>query len=100
MIPPTREQGREIDRRSIEEFHIPSIVLMENAARGAAVVAWEMIGRDAKRSVLIFCGPGNNGGDGLAVARHLHNRGVNVEIVPAFDPGKLKGDALINWQIV
>jgi NAD(P)H-hydrate epimerase len=96
----TREQVREIDRRAIEEFHIPGIVLMENAARGAAVVAWEMIGRDPRRSVLMFCGPGNNGGDGLAAARHLHNRGVNVEMVPVFDPAKLGGDALTNWQIV
>ena len=96
----TRAQVREIDRRSIEEFHIPGIVLMENAARAAADVAWEMIGKQPGRFVTIFCGPGNNGGDGLAVARHLHNRGVNVDVVPVFDPQKLTGDALINWNIV
>ena len=50
--------------------------------------------------MLIFCGPGNNGGDGLAIARHLHNRGVNVEIVPVFDPAKLTGDAQTNWSAV
>src|SRR3954470_13296926 len=100
MLRLTREEVREIDRRSIEEFHIPGIVLMENAARGAAVVAWQMIGRDPRRSVVIFCGPGNNGGDGLAIARHLHNRGVNVEIVPVFDPAKVSGDALTNWRVI
>src|SRR5262245_61945904 len=96
----TREQVREIDRQSIEEFHIPGIVLMENAARAAAEIAWEMAGRKLPSFALIFCGGGNNGGDGLAVARHLHNRGMNIEIVPVFDPEKLRGDALINWQIV
>jgi NAD(P)H-hydrate epimerase len=100
MLRVTRNQVREIDRRSIEEFHIPGIVLMENAARAAADVAWDMIGRQAGRFVTIFCGPGNNGGDGLAIARHLHNRGTHVEIVPVFHPDKLHGDALINWNIV
>lgn len=73
---------------------------MENAARAASDVAWEMIGTQAGRFVTIFCGPGNNGGDGLAIARHLHNRGVNVDVVPVFDPDKLAGDALINWNMV
>ncbi|CAN5413213.1 NAD(P)H-hydrate epimerase [soil metagenome] len=100
MVRLTRAQVREIDRRAIEDFHIPGIVLMENAARAAADVAWEMIGRQPARFVTIFCGPGNNAGDGFAIARHLHNRGTHVEIVPVFDPAKLTGDALINWRIV
>jgi len=96
----TRAQVREIDRLAIERYHIPSIVLMENAARGAAEVAWEMLGRNAKASVQIVCGGGNNGGDGLAIARHLHNRGVAVTILLAIDPEKYIGDALINFKIV
>jgi NAD(P)H-hydrate epimerase len=76
------------------------MVLMENAARAATDVAWRMIGAQPARFVTIFCGPGNNGGDGFAIARHLHNRGTHVEIVPVFDPAKLAGDALINWRIV
>lgn len=95
----TRRQVREVDRRAIEEYHVPGIVLMENAARGAADVAWEMLGR-RPASVTIVCGGGNNGGDGLAIARHLHNRGVDVHILLAIDPDKYAGDALINWQIV
>ena len=65
----TRAQVREIDRRSIEEYHIPGIVLMENAARAVADAADAMIAR-RENAVTIFCGGGNNGGDGFAVARH------------------------------
>jgi NAD(P)H-hydrate epimerase len=95
----TRRQVREVDRRAIDEYHVPGIVLMENAARGAAEVAWEMLDRRAA-NVTIVCGGGNNGGDGLAVARHLHNRGADVHILLAIDPDKYSGDALVNWQIV
>lgn len=96
----TRAQVRAIDRRAIEAFHIPGIVLMENAARGAADVAWNMLGDQQGAAVDIVCGGGNNGGDGLAIARHLHNRGARVRILLAIDPAKYTGDALINWRIV
>ena len=95
----TRAQVREIDRRSIEDFHIPGIVLMENAARAAADVACEMLSGDCVGEVLILCGGGNNGGDGLAVARHLHNRGSEVFIQLTIDPAKYSGDVLINYSV-
>lgn len=100
MLRLTREQVREVDRWSIEEYHIPGVVLMENASRAAADVAWEMVGRRKDAKVLIVCGGGNNGGDGLAAARHLSNRGVDVTIALTIDPAKYSGDALINWRIV
>jgi len=96
----TRAHVREIDRRSIEEFHIPGIVLMENAARAAAEVACDMLDGECVGEVLILCGGGNNGGDGLAVARHMHNRGADVSLALTIDPAQYTGDALINWQIV
>ncbi len=102
-MPLSRTQVREIDRRSIEEFHIPGIVLMENASRGVAdAVTEELVALRGKPngSVLILCGGGNNGGDGLAAARHLHNRGNSVRIGLTTDSSKYHGDALINWQIV
>ena len=99
MIRLTRAQVREIDRRAIEQYHIPGIVLMENAARGATEVAMSMLGKQGAR-VAIVCGSGNNGGDGLAVARHLHNRGVDVQLFLTDDPSKYSGDALLNWRIV
>jgi NAD(P)H-hydrate epimerase len=96
----TRSQVREIDRRSIEEYHIPGIVLMENAARAAADVACDMLDGECVGEVLILCGGGNNGGDGLAVARILHNRASDVSLALTVEPAKYRGDALINWNIV
>lgn len=95
----TREQVRAIDRLAVERYGIPSIVLMENAARAVTDVAWTMLGGKAG-TALILCGGGNNGGDGLAMARHLHNRGCDVTIGLLVDPAKYKGDALVNWNIV
>ena len=95
----TREQVREIDRRAFEEYHVPGVVLMENAARAVTDVAAQMLSRTADPRVLILCGGGNNGGDGLAVARHLHNRGVATTLFLITDPAKYRGDALINWKI-
>src|SRR2546421_11909819 len=67
----TRKQVREVDRLAIEKYHVPGIVLMENAARGAAELASQMLGSDTDRYVVILCGGGNNGGEGLAIPPHL-----------------------------
>jgi NAD(P)H-hydrate epimerase len=94
----TRAQVREVDRLAVERYHMPSIVLMENAARAVTDAALEML-RDRGDRVVIACGGGNNGGDGLAVARHLHNRRYPVEINLLASVTEFKGDALVNWQI-
>jgi len=84
----TREEMREIDRRAIEEFGIPAIVLMENAGRGAAAEAVRLYRERALTGpVLVFCGAGNNGGDGFVIARHLANAGLGVHIFACFDRG-------------
>jgi NAD(P)H-hydrate epimerase len=100
MVRLTRAQVREIDRRCIEEYHIPGIVLMENAARAAAALALRLMNDHATSTAAILCGGGNNGGDGLAIARHLHNAGMTVRIHLATDPARYSGDALTNWRIV
>lgn len=92
----TREAIRRLDRLAVERFHMPSIVLMENAGASIAAAAMGLLGRS--RKVAIYCGPGNNGGDGLVAARHLHNAGVEVQVIPA--PGDCSGDAAINLAIV
>lgn len=94
----TRAQVRAIDRIAIERYAIPSIVLMENAARAAADLICTTT--QPGDNVLILCGGGNNGGDGLAIARHLHNRGLGVRIALTVDPAKYTGDALVNLRIV
>jgi NAD(P)H-hydrate epimerase len=93
----SREQVRALDRRAIEEFGVPGIVLMENAGRGAAEV---LISLGCKGPVLICCGKGNNGGDGFVIARHLDNRQIPVRVLLFADPGRLEGDAAINYQII
>ncbi len=95
----TRDQVRSIDRRALDDYGIPGVVLMENAARAVADAAWELLG-GVPGPVLVLCGGGNNGGDGLAAGRHLHNRGCDVSIALLVDPAKYTGDAAINWQIV
>ena len=99
MLRLTRDQVRNIDRLSVEKYHIPGAVLMENAAIAASDVAAHMI-LPAEGPVMIVCGGGNNGGDGLTIARHLHNRGYDVRIFLTADPEKYAGEARINWEIV
>jgi hydroxyethylthiazole kinase-like uncharacterized protein yjeF len=98
MIRLTREQVRRVDKVAAERYHIPGVVLMENAAIAATNVAVQMM-EQGDRPVMLLCGGGNNGGDGLAVARHLHNRGLNICILLTADPEKYSGDAKINWDI-
>ncbi len=94
----TRDASREVDRLALEEFAIPSLVLMENAAiRCAEAALIELDKRDG--GVLVACGPGNNGGDGLAIARHLHNEGVRLEVVLT-SPPKAGTDAAVQHEIV
>jgi ADP-dependent NAD(P)H-hydrate dehydratase / NAD(P)H-hydrate epimerase len=96
----TAAQMGSVDRLTTERFLIPSILLMENAGRSFAdELSKASPGLDNKR-ILIFCGRGNNGGDGLVVARYLALRGANPSILLFCDPDMLKGDARTNWEIV
>jgi NAD(P)H-hydrate epimerase len=100
MIRLTRQQVRQIDRLAVERYHIPGEVLMENASIAAANLATSMISVADRGEILILCGGGNNGGDGLALARHLHNRQLEVKIFLTADPEKYANEAKTNWQIV
>ena len=88
---------READRHTIEDLGVPGLVLMENAATGV-VDALRAGYPDAQR-VLILCGRGNNGGDGLAAARHFANGGHDVEVLLFADPEKLSPDAAANQRL-
>lgn len=89
-------QMRNVDRRTTEGYGIPSIVLMENAAL-AVVDAVEHHFPEAGK-IAVFCGTGNNGGDGLAAARHLFLRGAIPEVHLIGDRSKIAGDALANLE--
>ena len=84
MIRLTRSQSRAIDRISIDEFGMPEILLMENAAINATNMIRRRFG-NLRNSFDVWCGGGNNGGDGLAIARHLHNAGSSVRVRLASD---------------
>jgi NAD(P)H-hydrate epimerase len=95
----SRSGVRELDRLATEEFGIPSTLLMENAAFHLADIAQHMLREVPSPRVLVVCGTGNNGGDGLALARHLHNGYARVEILLAGATDDYKGDADLNLGI-
>jgi NAD(P)H-hydrate epimerase len=97
--PLSRDEVRGIDVLALEGFKLPTIVLMENAGRGAAAWLRDRIGSGSAR-VVIACGPGNNGGDGGVVARHLDAWGFDVRIAWFGDPVRLKGDAATQRDIL
>jgi NAD(P)H-hydrate epimerase len=126
MIPVlSRSQMRAFDRRAIEDCHVPGMVLMENAGRGAADVLSAMIAARPARQrdpsvrravfptrhvrapgqpadypldarVVVVCGTGNNGGDGFVVARHLLARGADVSVILTGQAENVTGEARIN----
>ncbi len=97
----TAAQMREVDRLTTERYGIPSIILMENAAHAVARVVTEKLGGSVKgKSILILCGPGNNGGDGAVLARILWQAGAKVHV---FSWGRLDSsavDASSNFEII
>jgi len=82
---------RALDAAVIEGLGLPGIALMELASRGVAVVVDDLV--DRGEPVLVLCGPGNNGGDGWAIARWLHGWGHRVSVWALADPAR--GDAAV-----
>jgi NAD(P)H-hydrate epimerase len=100
MFVATSQEMQNIDRRAGEEFGIPTLLLMENAALGVTRIVEEMYGPVKGEKITVVCGKGNNGGDGLAAARQLHNRGARVQVYLLSEQAALKGDAAVNLDIV
>ena len=96
----TRAQVREIDRIAIEEFGLPGLVLMENAGRNAAAAILGTVGSLVGERLIIVVGPGNNGGDGLVIARHLECAGADVRVLLAAAADRFRGDAATNLRVV
>lgn len=96
----TRDEVRAFDSWAINTLGIPGVVLMENAGRSCAELIRQKLADVTHPKVCIFCGTGNNGGDGYVIARHLINSGFEVAVVICGDRNKIKGDAKINLDIL
>ncbi len=96
----TPEQMNRIDRSCIEDFGIPGIVLMENAALRVVDEILRCLDNVRGKNIVLFAGKGNNGGDALAVARHLFNKGAAVRVFLLAEEAALTGDAATNYSIL
>jgi NAD(P)H-hydrate epimerase len=94
----TRAQVRDLDRRAMDEYGLPGLVLMENAGRGCAELLMRL--NPEKKPTVILCGPGNNGGDGFVMARHLDNAGWPVDVRLFAVNNGLTSDAAVNFEVV
>lgn len=95
MLLASSQQIREADRIMIEDLGFPGLLLMETAGRKSAEAILERHA-DLDR-VVILCGPGNNGGDGLVIARYLKLAGKTVELILSHPPERYGGDAAVNF---
>jgi NAD(P)H-hydrate epimerase len=96
----TRDQVRAFDSWAISELGIAGVVLMENAGRSCAELVKKELAGIEKPKVSIFCGTGNNGGDGFVIARHLLNDKIEVRVAICGNADKIKGDAKINLDLL
>src|ERR1700691_5787581 len=87
------EEMRGMDRATSERFGVPSLALMENA--GTVVTDFVLSHHASAGRIVVFCGKGNNGGDGFVAARRLHQLGKKVQVILLAGPGDLRGDAAV-----
>jgi len=100
MLVLSREEVRRVDAMAIEKLGISSLVLMENAGRGAAEIIAQYLSQTSPATrAFILCGKGNNGGDGLVIARQLAIRGCVAPTLILGAPSELSADNFANWQI-
>ncbi|HBC93842.1 MAG TPA: NAD(P)H-hydrate epimerase, partial [Pelotomaculum sp.] len=95
----TAEEMKALERTAIEDYGISGLVLMENAGRHVVEVVQQVLGEVRDKTVTVFIGKGNNGGDGLVVARHLLNMGAVVKLLALANIEEISGDAAINLEI-
>ncbi len=94
----TAAQMQRIDRLTSERYGVSSLTLMENAGRGVVEFLAERFSPLEPHQIAILCGRGNNGGDGMVIARLLRGKGLKPRVVLLADPRSLKGDAGVNFQ--
>jgi len=97
----TIEQMREVDRLMVEEVGVSILMMMENASRNIALLSRRMLGGSVKnKRIVILCGKGNNGGDGLGTARHLINFGADVACFLSTTSSELRTDARVQYTVL
>lgn len=94
------KQIYQVDKLATERFLIPSIILMENAGRSVAEFVSQVAKKRNFNNIIIFCGPGKNGGDGFVCARYLSIWGFKIKVVTFVDEDVYKGDTLLNYKIL
>jgi NAD(P)H-hydrate epimerase len=91
----------EVDRLMIEEYGIMLIQMMENAGRNLAEMSWRKLNRKLSgRTIAVLCGAGNNGGGGMVAARHLHNRGAEVQVKFVGELARLGNTPAHQWRVI
>lgn len=96
----SNEEMNRLDHDTVNAYKVPGLLLMERASLEVFYACQRLIKQHGLVEVVIFVGPGNNGGDGLAVARHLEAEGLDVKVVLLTQPGALSGDALANYHML
>lgn len=96
----TVSQMKRLDSLALKRYGIPALILMENAGRSAAEEALKMLPEKGARRVAVFCGYGNNGGDGFVCARHLINRGIQTWIYLAGKKKEFSEETRLNYRIL
>jgi NAD(P)H-hydrate epimerase len=101
MRPLSRHEVRQLDVQAASDLKLPTLILMENAGRGAADWLTKLAsGLPDQARILVLCGPGNNGGDGGVGGRHLEAWGYPVQVVWFAHRAQLRGDAETQWNIL
>jgi hydroxyethylthiazole kinase-like uncharacterized protein yjeF len=96
----TAAEMRALDRLAIDTYGIPGAVLMENAGAQVVRVLCQAYPDLRAWRVAVFCGRGNNGGDGFVIARYLHNMGVAVQVFLVGEPESIRGEAALHLNVI
>lgn len=96
----TAREMKRLDTVAAQRYGIPPLILMENAGRCAAEETVKMLPKRGLNRVAVFCGYGNNGGDGFVCARHLINKGIEVRIYLVGKTKELSEEARVNYRIL
>jgi NAD(P)H-hydrate epimerase len=94
------KQIYQIDKLATEKYLIPSMILMENAGRLSAEFIKNFAKRKKFKKIIVFCGPGKNGGDGFVCARYLYIWQFDIKVITFVDKTKYQGDVLQNYEIL